>query len=357
MQNVGLSMSDVGLMWAARAGLSVLAPFVWGYLADRAGDARPFAITALFGGCALLVALSMTTSAAAAIAIFALYGFVAAPSGSTLDGMTLTALKEHKHRFGSIRLWGTVGFGVTSLSSAFLLDAHVFEARPSTVFPACAVLTGLGGAVLFLLPRLERARLGDPREVFTVLRRREVGVVFLTGGLLWASHLAYSSFLTPLASSVGLPEWSVGVAIASGLVIEALAFAKSGVLLARFGARRTLIGAAALTVVRWLLAALVSDPWSFIALHALHGVTFGVMYVTLVQLLSERVPDRMRQTAQSALGSSALGLGGAVGALVAGSVYEHIGARETWLAMAGIASVGCAVSVWGTRALPTESAR
>ena len=41
--------------------------------------------------------------------------------------------------------------------------------------------------------------------------------------------------------------------------------------------------------------------------QALHGITFGVVYATLVHLLSERVPEQMRQTAQTALGSTALG--------------------------------------------------
>ena len=55
MERVGFSMTSVGLMWAARSGLAILGPALWGTLADRRGDARPFAAASLFSGAVLLV--------------------------------------------------------------------------------------------------------------------------------------------------------------------------------------------------------------------------------------------------------------------------------------------------------------
>jgi MFS family permease len=175
--------------------------------------------------------------------------------------------------------------------------------------------------------------------VLRALWRADIIVVFVIGGVLWASHLAYASFITPLAISVGLPEWTVGVSIAAGLLIEAAVFSHGGRWIARFGAQRLLVGTVIITVLRWLALSVATSAPAFIGLHALHGITFGVMYVTLVHLLGERVPAELRQTAQTTLGSTALGLGGVAGALAAGNAIAHGGAQQAWLTMAAIAAL------------------
>jgi PPP family 3-phenylpropionic acid transporter len=161
--------------------------------------------------------------------------------------------------------------------------------------------------------------------------------------------MAYSSFVMPLAQRMGLPEWAVGTSIAAGLVVEVFAFRSAGVVLERLGTRRTLLGAATLTVIRWTLVAFTTHPALAIALHALHGITFGLMYATLVSLLARRIPDEMRQTAQGVLGASAFGIGGALGALLTGGMLDRVGPRAAWLSMAAVALVGLAVALVATR--------
>lgn len=344
MGAVGMSMGAVGWMWAARSVLGIFGPVLWGVLSDRRGDTRPFAMIALFSGGAILFALSRTTEAAPAIVLFALYGLLAGSSGSLLDGMVLTALGDAKHRFGRWRMWGTIGFGVTALSSALLIDRGIIEPLPSVLFPVCAVLTGGAGLLLFFLPRLPRPALGRMRDVLPVLKRPDMIALFATSTILWCSHIGYSSFVTPLATARGLPEWCVGASLAAAIVVEAVMLREAGRFMRRFGARRVLVGVTALTVVRWTLTAFAIDPLLFIALNALHGVTFGLFFGTLVAIVAERTPPEMRQSAQGTIGSGSFGLGGFVGSLIVGYVFGATDAQTTWLVMAAIALVGFGVA-------------
>lgn len=344
MAGVGMSMGAVGWMWASRSVMGILGPILWGILSDRRGDARPFTIAALLSGSVLLVALSLTTTAPAAIILFGLYGLLCGPSGSLIDGMVLTALGDAKHRFGRWRMWGTLGFGVTAVGSAILVDRGLIEPLPHVLFPICAVLTGLGGLALFFVPRLPRPALGRVRDVWPVLKRPDMVALFATSTLLWCSHIGYSSFITPLATSRGLPESSVGYSLAAAIVVEAIMLRETGRFTTRFGARPVLVGVVAVTVVRWLLMSVCVDPAFFVALSALHGITFGLFFGTFVQLVAERTPPEMRQAAQGIIGSGSFGLGGALGSVLVGHIFEATDAQTTWLAMAAVATLALVVA-------------
>jgi MFS transporter, PPP family, 3-phenylpropionic acid transporter len=344
MERVGLSMTAIGVMWGSRSVLNIFGPALLGVLADRHGDARPFAVGSLLSGAALLLLLSATTSALPAIVLFGLYGLLCGPASSLLDGMLLTALGDARHRFGRWRAWGTIGFGVTALSSALLIDRGLIEPLPAVLFPACALLTAAAGVAILFLPRLPRPALGRLRDVLPVLMRPDMVALFATSTLLWCSHIGFATFITPLATARGLPEWSVGVSIAAAIVVEALMLRHSGFFLTRWGGRMVIVSICALTVLRWVALALTTDPAAFIALHALHGVTFGLFFATLVTLLAARVPPQMRQATQGIVASSSFGLGGALGALLAGGVLERYDASTTWLSMSAVASVALVVA-------------
>jgi PPP family 3-phenylpropionic acid transporter len=273
MSSVGLSMEIVGLMWAARSLLQIFGPALWGVLADRTGDARPFGFLSLASGALVLVALAFTTSPIAAVALFGAYGLLAGSSSSILDGMVLTALGSERDQFGRWRMWGTIGFGATALGSALLLDRGAIVAEPRTLFPLCAVFTGLGGAAVLLVPKLPRPKLAVIGDILPLLRRRDMLGLGATAAIAWASHAAYSSFLTPLAAAAGLPEWSVGASLAAAIVVEVFMLRATSFFGARFGTRRVLLACAGLAAVRWALLAVAATPLLFIACNALHGIT------------------------------------------------------------------------------------
>lgn len=345
MQRIGFSMTSVGLMWAARSGFGILGPALWGTLADRRGDARPFAAASLLSGAALLLVLSQVTQVATAIVVFGLFGLLCGPAGSLLDGLTITALGEHKERFGAWRAVGTIGFGVTAFGGAMLIDAQWLDPLPSRVFPVAAALTAAGGLAVLALPKLPRPRLADTRTALKHLASRELLGLFATATLLWCSHVGYSAFLAPLALEAGLPEWAIGASLLLAILVETVMLREASFFLRRFSGRALLLSVTALAIFRWVLVAFAVSPWLFVALHALHGITFGLFFATLVNMIAARAPPEMRQAAQGVIGSSAFGLGGVLGALLVGGVLDRFGPRATWLTLAGVATVALVVAM------------
>lgn len=353
MERAGYAPTTIGAMWAARALMGAFVPVLWGLLADRIGSARPLLIGSLSIGGGLLLWLSTSPEPWVCVLIFALYGLFTNPSGSLLDGMTLTALGARKEHFGRWRAYGTVGFGLSTLIVTFALERGWLMALPSSLFPLCACFTGGGAVVVWrLVPRLARPHLSDPRLIVAAFRQPILLGLIGIGTVLWASHAAYASFLAPLTERVGLSSSVIGWTVAAGVVVEAICMASSTSILRLLGARRIIIGAAVLAVLRWLLASVTVDAVPFVALHAVHGLTFGLFFIVMSGLVAERSPPELRQASQGLLSSLSFGLGGFIGGLACGQAMEHSAmASSTWLTMAAIAAVAVVASVVFTRRL------
>jgi PPP family 3-phenylpropionic acid transporter len=347
MENVGLSPSSIGAMWGARSLLSALAPVFFGVIADRLGSARPLLAGALATGCALLLWLSTTTTTWVCVLIFGLYGALSGPAGSLLDGMTLTALGDARERFGRWRAVGTLGFGAASFAVTLLLEEQLLEPTPGSLFPVCAALAGLGAVVVVaFVPRLPRPALQDPRLMLVVFRQPLLVGLVVLGLVLWCSHAAWASFLAILVERQGLAPRTVGAAVGFSVLIEMVTMASSTWLVRRFGAPRILVACAVFSCIRWTLSATALSATAFVLVHGLHGVSFGLFFITLVGLVAERAPPELRQASQGVISSVCFGLGGFLGSALSGALLERTqSASLVWSAMAVIAGLALVLAI------------
>jgi len=95
-------------------------------------------------------------------------------------------------------------------------------------------------------------------------------------------------------------------------------------LLAGVGAVRLLPLAAVAAVVRWLALAHIQHPAGLFAAQALHGITFGVWYLALVETVQADAGDDVRASAQSIL-MSTVSVGMVSGYLLGGRLMEDLG--------------------------------
>ena len=80
-----------------------------------------------------------------------------------------------------------------------------------------------------------------------------------------------------------------------------------------------------------------------------NSMTFGVLYLAAVQSVEGLVPDGLRTTAQGVFASVTFGLGGLVGSLLGGLLYEPLGMRALYLASALVSAAATLLYVMGSR--------
>jgi MFS family permease len=99
------------------------------------------------------------------------------------------------------------------------------------------------------------------------------------------------------------------------------------------------------TVLRWVGCGFVDAPLLFVALHGLHGITFGFFHAWVVFQFAKIFPPNLRQTAQGWLIGAGYGLGGAMGMGAGGAIIEMSTIQNAWFVMAGFALIALVAGI------------
>lgn len=345
---VGFATATVGGLWAVRACSAVLSPVLWGLFADRSPHRHLAPGFSLFAGGLMLASLGGlrgTSPHWLSIVAFMSSGLVGAASASLLDGLTLSLLERERHRYGGIRLFGALGFGVAAYIASEAAGSGWWVVNASTVFPLAGGLQVLASACIVVVRAPARRQSTESTPLSQVLRQPGLRSLALLGILHWSSHGAYHTFLMRLGELRGVGERAVGLALATAILSEVLVLRASAPVLARWSRKQLLIVIYGLTTIRWIALASTTGSHSFVLLQLLHGASFALFHATAVTLVADRASENSRQSLQGLYASLVYGLGTALGAFVAGVCLEHgLGETGTWSAMACLAAVPLVVT-------------
>lgn len=344
----------IGLLLALPHLTKLGAPNLWGWLADRRGRRRAIiqlgalAATLIFG----LVFLVDSLWGYAAVLIG--YSFFWNAVMAQCEVVTLQSLGRDSDRYAWVRLWGSLGFML-----AVLLVGALLEVQPVAIVPV-AMWTMLAALALstLLLPDPQvpsRERQAKP-SILPWLRRRDVQLFLLCAFLMQASHGPYYSFFTiHLREQEVAGRW-VGALWALGVLAEILLFLLVPWLLRRWSAAALLSLSLGLAVVRWSLTALVGDQllWLLLA-QCLHAATFGCFHAAAMAWVHQRFPAAVAGQGQALYASLGSGAGWAGGALLAGVIWQPLGAAS-FLVAAAMALMALLLSsgLWQTRRENTD---
>jgi MFS family permease len=342
------SYGQAGVVAAASLVAGSLAAPLQARLADRFGQPQVIAPLLVAHAAAVVVAVLAVESGASLL----LVAVAAAVAGTTLP------------QFGAFvrARWSAQLAGTATLPTAFalesVLDEVVFVAGPvlvtvvaTQVSPAVAVLGTLlftcGGGVAYLLCRstVPPRHVREPGVRREVLPRRTLlplvvafvamGVTF---GAIEVSTVAFADERDQIAGAGG-----VLAAFAAGSMLAGLAF---GALVTSGPTRRRFVLGQALFALALVPTVAVSSLPALAVVLAVAGLAISPTLITGFGL-AERTSPRSRVTEALAWVNTALGIGVAVGAAVAGPIIDGTGASAAYgVAVAGgLLAALCAVLV------------
>jgi PPP family 3-phenylpropionic acid transporter len=343
-ENAGLSGAQVGAVFAAIPAVGILVQPLWGNLADRSGLRARMLVLLSLGVAAGLVALGRAQGFAAIVATTALFAAFARALVPMLLSVSLPALEDHPHAFGWVRAFGTVGFGAAMFAFPAALDrlqaergiaatAAVSEPGLELLFPTAAALSALAAAVALAIPNRGAVALRASRgEWRTLLRNRSfvrvlalctVAFLFLNGPM---------EMFPILVRDRGGDLDAVRRMWLFMLIPEVFLAAGLGALTARLGARRLLAIGLAAGAARWLLTAAAPSLAWLGPVQVLHAVVVLGLNIGAPLYVDAVVPPQLRSTAQTLLGTVAVGVGGMGSSLLAGLLLDRGGASAPYWA-------------------------
>ncbi|MEK6749887.1 MAG: MFS transporter [Pseudomonadota bacterium] len=336
----GFSGADIGELGAALAVTKIVAPYVWGALADRTG-ARMGVVRIAAAGAALGFSVLLVRSDYVGIFVAMLvYGFFWNANLPQFEANTLTFLRDQPQRYSRLRLWGSVGFIVAVMGIGWL--AH--DATPAFVpYVVLAWLIAIFFASLWV-PEAPATIVRKPSAPLRgILKQPAVLALFAACFLVQLGHGPYYAFYTLYLTAHGYGRELVGMLWALGVIAEIGVFVLMPRWYTRWGARRLLLWALGISVLRWVVIALFVDSLSIMVFaQLLHAATFGVFHGVVIHVFHHFFHGPHQGRGQALYSSLSFGAGGAAGALYAGYLWDY-GGGQTIFALAALAA---AVAWW-----------
>ncbi len=348
LQSLDYGATDIAVLMSVMQVMRVLAPGLWGWLAERTGLRVPIvrasAIVSLAGFCLFF----FTTSFAGMFLAMVLMAFFWSAALPLVESLTFAHLGALGHRYGRIRLWGSLGFIVAVVGLGYLLD---FVAIDRVLVIIALVLIGIVVCAFFLPEAAAhtavrgRARLGE------TLRRPEV--ISLLGACFFmaAAHGAWYVFYSIHLADHGYGKAVIGWMWALGVIAEIGVFLIMPALAQRFGMRAILVFSFAAAVLRFILIGWGADSFALLLIgQLLHGVTFGAYHAAAIAMIARWFPGRLQAHGQALYGSLSFGAGGMLGGLLGGVSWDTIGAAWTFTSSSFFALIGLIWLMSGWRA-------
>jgi PPP family 3-phenylpropionic acid transporter len=341
LKSLDFSVTEIGQLIAILMATKIIAPNVWGWIADHTGQRMAIVRVASLLGAICFAGVLVGSSYWWMVVVITLFSFFWNASLPQFEATTMSHLGSETGRYSSIRLWGSVGFIITVAGLGPLLDAYGPGLLPPIVLALFAAiwLSSLG------VPESEAGHLRLGQEPLRKVIGRPI-VIALLGVcfLMQASHGPYYAFFTIYLEDFGYSRSQIGQLWALGVVAEIGVFLLMPRLLPRFGARRLMLAATGLTSLRWLLIAqFAATPAVIILAQTLHAASFGLYHAVAIYLIHILFTGAHQGRGQALYSSISFGAGGALGSLVSGYLWTGINPEAMFL-LAAVASL-CALWV------------
>ena len=342
LRELGYGAAAIGTLAGILQGTKIIAPNIWGWLADRSGQRVRIIRLGAFAAIAIFSTIFLRHDFAALILIVAGYSFFWNAVHAQFEVVAIAHLRERVQRYSLLRVWGSIGFICAVAGLGFYFDHHSLLQLPIIV---CMLLFGIWCSSLVVAePELQPAVAQVRGSLREVLRQPTLIVFLFSSFLLQLSHGPYYTFFSVYLEAHGYARTQTGLLWSFAVVAEVVLFLLMPRLLARFALRPILLASLLLAVLRWLLIGWFVDylPVLLFA-QCLHAATFASYHAAAIEIVRRLFPVHPGQGMGLYSGFS-YGAGAASGALLSG-IFWVISPLATFIGAALIALLAAAL-VW-----------
>ena len=320
LKECSFSAAEIGELTAFMVGTKIIAPNLWGWIADQTGKSlrviriASFFAMVLFAG--FLYQQSFQWFAFVTVS-FSFFWNAALPQ---FEAATLHHLKEEPHRYSHIRLWGSIGFIVTVLGVGYLLDLYAIKLLPYLIVSLLASIW----LISLLTPEVSTAKASQAAvRIWQIVKQPEIIAFLLVYMLLQAAHGPYYVFFSIYLKQLGYSSSMIGMLWSLGAGAEIIVFIFMRQLLKFVSLRRILLVSALLSILRWLMIAWYADNlYILLSAQVLHAATFGTAHVAAIHLVQSYFGQHHQGKGQALYSSFSFGLGGMLGGLYSGYAWD-----------------------------------
>lgn len=306
--DLGYSPMEVGILYAAAPFMRFLLPFVFRHAISL--TPKVYQLSLLFTFISTLLFLATVNDFWVYLAANLLFGAAMGISLPYVETIALDTLS--KHRYGKVRLWGSLGFMGIALWLGKVLDTP-YEAL--YYLSTMAFLTLLFGAVLTRHDNISHSTAQDDAS-FSLSK---YWAFWVSVFLMQVGFGGFYNFFTIYETSHGISLEMTSWMWSFGVICEVFMLYFQGPLLQR-NLLNILQFATLVTALRWMILYLFPDSVILtFASQSLHAIGFALYHTAAITYVFSLYTQK--KLAQQFFLGIAFGLGGSMGAVLSGQIY------------------------------------
>ena len=341
LYQMGFTGVQVGLLLGTLPITTIFFQPVWSYLSDVLNTRRLMLVLGCLGAAGFAAGLAFADSFTATFLCGVMLSIMASHLIPVSTAIVLDYLEgEGKtESFGLIRLWGSIGFSVSSLvlGSLFLDQITVFY--PWFLAGTYLVL----GLLSFLLPEKGKTFVYPDLGRLDILKDEPLLTLFLLSIVFIGATLSISTnYQTLYLQIYDAVPLLVGATVSLQAVLEVPMMMVTPWLLSKFTMTQIILAGAVGLPLRWFLYIFIKDPAWVVPTQLLHGAAIVSFMVVGVSFIDKYVDKKWRATGQGLYNTAIHGVGSSLGLYMAGTVFEWMDITAVWIlnTILGVVAVG-----------------
>ena len=325
----GLGPSEISAVLAAGTAVRLITGPAIARLADRFGKHRQTLAVLLAMAAVVAFGYGLPAGFAIFLLISVAHASALAPIVPIADAMTLAAAPG-RFQYGWVRGAASAAFVVGAVGAGQVVQATSLGG----IVWMNGTLLALAAVAALRLPRnpLDRPAVRQPANVRALFAVPGFLPLMALAALVLSSHALHDSFAVLRWAEGGIRPGTAGLLWSEGVLAEVVVFVVVGPTLLRWlGPAGAAALAASAGTVRWSVTAVTAWLPAMALVEPLHGLTFALLHLACMQMLSVIVPPALAATAQAIYGGVAVGTMTAIMTLVSGPLYGALGARAFWV--------------------------
>lgn len=321
LQDLGFSGLDIGVILAVMSATKIGAPNLWGWLADHSGQHAPIVRLAVAACILCFAGVLVEPGFALLLIVMTLYSFFWNAVLPQFEVITLHALEGQTERYSRIRVWGSISFILFVVGLGLVFDVVSIRYLPHIIIGLMLAL--LASTLLAPNPSLKHSAVSHG-PFLQYLKSPVVIAFFVTAMLSQISHGAYYAFFTLYMEKHEYSRGLTGGLWAVGVVAEVIVFLYMHRVVNRWSSRTLLTFSFAVGALRWWVIAVFPDSLPAVLFVQIgHAATFAIVHSVSIQFVHKCFPASVAGQGQALYSAVSFGVGGAIGNLASGWLWEH----------------------------------
>ena len=336
------SAYEIGIITGVMIGTKIIAPNIWGWIADKTGlRHRVIQFGTFF--CLIIISFApIVENFFNMVALIFFFSFFWNASLPQFEAVTMNTLGSSYNKYSQIRLWGSLGFIISVLILSFFTNKLGVQIVPNFIL-IFLFFTWIS-TIYINNANINSNKKSD--SLISVLKNPVVIGILFSCFLMQLSHGPFYAFFAIYLTENNYGTNLIGLIWTLGVVAEILIFLKISSWIPKYGLKNLFVISFLFASARWLLVSYFPDNVLIIIFATLfHAITYGMYHAVSISLIHEYFTGDLQGRGQALYSSVSFGLGGSIGSFYSGYFWESLGGSGVYLYASLFAFLGFIVSL------------